>query len=202
MLIGLSGFAQVGKDSAGAALVNKLGYERRAFADKVREVYYAQDPYVSVTNISEEHIDHYFAKVSELVDKWGWDEAKKVPDVRQGLQRVGDSLRRIIGENVWMEACLRGVTPHKDNIVITDCRHINEAETIRAAKGYVIRIERPGYGPINNHISETALTTYPFFSAVIQNDGTIGQLSERIIRVVEDLTCDASLPTISEMDTE
>lgn len=143
--------------------------------------------------MSDERIDRYYARVGELVDKWGWSEAKKVPDVRQGLQRVGDTLRHVFGERVLLDACLRGAT-ERDKIVVTDCRHVIEAEAIRALRGHVIRLERPDYGPVNNHATETTLTNYSHFTATIHNDSTIEQLGERIVRVVEELICACPTP--------
>ncbi len=48
------------------------------------------------------------------------------------------------------------------NWVITDVRFPNEAQAIKEKGGYVIRIDRPGVKPINDHPSETSLDTWKF----------------------------------------
>lgn len=48
------------------------------------------------------------------------------------------------------------------NWIITDTRFINEAIAIKNAGGIVIRIDRPGVKPINNHSSEIELDNWNF----------------------------------------
>jgi 50S ribosomal subunit-associated GTPase HflX len=48
MIIGLSGYAQVGKDTVANILVQHHGYKRVAFADKIRECLFALDPIIAV----------------------------------------------------------------------------------------------------------------------------------------------------------
>ena len=50
----------------------------------------------------------------------------------------------------------------------------------RSRGGRVWRVSRPGVGPINDHISEVGLDDYPF-DAVIDNDGTLDDLHERVL---------------------
>ena len=46
--------------------------------------------------------------------------------------------------------------------VVSDCRFENEAQAIKDRGGVIIRIDRPGVKPINNHPSETAIDHWPF----------------------------------------
>jgi len=48
------------------------------------------------------------------------------------------------------------------NWIFTDCRFPNEAKAIKDRGGFIIRIDRPGIGPVNNHPSETALDDWDF----------------------------------------
>lgn len=187
MLVGLSGFARTGKDSAASYLVRERRYERRAFADEVRAFLYDINPFVVISQELGDEVVHYHEPLRDLVDKRGWDDAKAEPNVRALLQRVGETMRQRVGENVWRDMALSSVRSY-GNYVLTDCRFPNEADSIRGLGGHVIRIERPGYGPINNHISETALTDYGYFSAVVDNDGTLDELGDKILRVVKELT--------------
>jgi dephospho-CoA kinase len=46
MIIGLIGYAQSGKDTVANMLVDKFDFERRAFADRIREILYEMNPMV------------------------------------------------------------------------------------------------------------------------------------------------------------
>jgi hypothetical protein len=62
-----------------------------------------------------------------------------------------------------------------DNWIITDTRFPNEAQAIKDAGGIIIRVTRPGIGPVNDHPSETGLNQWKF-DYEIQNDGTLENL--------------------------
>ena len=168
-IIGLSGYGRAGKDEAARGLM-EVGYKRLAFADKLREALYILDPYVA-PNI----------RLSWVVDEHGWDEAKARhnEEIRKLLQRMGTEVgRNLLGENIWVDATLDGL-PGGD-YVITDCRFVNEANGILARGGRVIRINRPGNGPVNDHISEVALDHYKGFYAILNNVGSVQDLHNKI----------------------
>jgi len=114
-----------------------------------------------------------------MVDQHGWDWAKNnVPDVRRLLQRLGtEAGRDILGVNIWVDTAFARVD--NDKVVVTDVRFPNEADGIRQRGGEVVRIERPGVGPRNNHPSETSLLDYEF-DVTIYNDGTIEDLHRKV----------------------
>lgn len=170
--IGLSGRAQSGKNAASEALI-EAGWQPLAFADTLRDVAYATDPLVQVGGITR--------RLAGLVDARGWDEAKKNPDVRRYLQRLGtDGVRDHLGRDVWVDAAMRKATRPT---VFTDVRFPNEAAAVRNAGGIVVRIERPGLPPVLPHISETALDGWRF-DHVIVNDGTLDDLHRQILGLV------------------
>ena len=55
--------------------------------------------------------------------------------------------------------------------VITDVRFTNEADMIRANKGKIWRVVRPGVGPVNNHISESELDSIKFDRLITNDSG-------------------------------
>lgn len=189
MIVGLSGYARSGKDTAAQALIEQ-GFRRDAFADRLRSFLYELDPIVD--------FDHYDVegksytndlRLRELVDQVGWERAKNESDeVRYLLMRCGtEAGRKVLGKSVWVNALFQGVKLG-DNIVITDCRFENEADGIRARGGIVVRVERPGVGPKLDstgkaHVSEVALDHYGF-DYVIENDGDIAQLQEDVRCIV------------------
>lgn len=171
-LIGLSGYARSGKDTAAAALI-EAGWERRAFADTLREFLYAVNPVIPIKGKPY--------RLARLVDAYGWEAVKVAHDeVRELLQRLGtDAGRKILGENVWVTATLAGIT---QPTVVTDVRFPNEADAVRARGGLVVRVLREGTGPVNGHVSETALDDYDFDTYLV-NVATVRDLQQSIVKI-------------------
>ena len=92
--------------------------------------------------------------------------------VRDFLQKLGtDAMRKGLHDNVWVNALMADYRPieYNDdeqprlpNWIITDCRFPNEAQAVKDKGGLVIRIDRPGIKPINDHPSEIALDNWKF----------------------------------------
>lgn len=162
-VVGISGFARVGKDTAADWLVRNHGFTRVAFADALRSVLYDMDPLVR-----------------KFVDLFGWEEAKLAPRlrVRTKLQDLGKAVRDHVDPDAWIDA---GFAKMRTGCryVLSDVRYPNEAVAIRARDGVVLRIERPGIGPANDHDSEHALVDFDF-DARILNDCTQEQLGRRV----------------------
>ncbi|MCY0946801.1 hypothetical protein [Streptomyces antarcticus] len=171
-LVGLAGAARSGKDTAAEALLSS-GWQRKAFAGKVKDMLYALDPVMAEKEYAEG-----VTSLRYEVDGYGWETTKEVyPEVRPYLQRLGtEGGRAVLGENVWVDALLRDRETWGPT-VITDVRFPNEADAIRAHGGLVLLVERPGQEPITHagHTSENALAGYAF-DGVIRNDGTVWDL--------------------------
>jgi hypothetical protein len=179
-LIGLAGAARSGKDTAAQALLD-MGWTRRAFADKVREVLYALDPV-----LIEPHYKEGTTTLRYEVDTYGWEDVKEMyPEVRGYQQRLGtEGGRAVLGEDVWVDALFRDFETWGPSIV-TDVRFPNEADAIRARGGLVVAIRRPDQTLIREagHVSENALAGY-LFDDVILNDGPVSQLHDRVRQLI------------------
>lgn len=169
MIIGLSGYAQSGKDTVADYLMAEHGFIRRAFADNIRRMLYDVNPMIG----------HEPLQVKVDVD--GWDKAKQDPIVRRMLQVLGVSARENIHQDVWINAALDRVL--NDRIVITDVRFINEAEAIRDRGGEIWRVVRPGVNAVNSHVSETQLDNYKFDQYLV-NDGSITDLHNQVLNLI------------------
>lgn len=186
VIVALSGYARAGKDAAAQALVSELGFERHGFADALRDSLYALNPIIPV------EVDNLVGwrgtidmRLAHLVDQLGWEEAKCQSEVRELLQRLGtDAGRQVLGEDIWVDTLFR--RHDVERLVVPDCRFPNEADGVTCRGGFVLRIERPGWAPINGHASETALDGYPF-DAVIVNDGTLADLHRNVVKVIAEL---------------
>jgi hypothetical protein len=167
-VIGLCGYAGAGKDEAAKGLTgNGSGrWTRVSFADPVRESLRALDPIVGGGNY-----------LSSEIETWGWNEAKQCPEVRRLLQRLGtEAGRDIHGWDCWVSIARRKIDAAGD-VVLTDVRFPNEAALVREYRGKIVRIERPGVGPKNDHSSERL----DFESDLrIVNDGTVEDLHRTI----------------------
>lgn len=187
ILIGLCGVAGAGKDTA-AKFLQDASYVRVALADPVKEAALAIDPYLPT--------DGGFAKLSELLKFYSWDEAKRrYSSVRQLMQRIGTEMgRQVFGENVWIELAAKRAEKF-EKVVITDVRFQNEAQWIVESGGLLIRIERDFDNGVGiTHSSESQVQNLPA-ALTIQNNGSIGQLGEAILIAVDAFELSMSLET-------
>lgn len=171
MIIGLSGYAQSGKNTVADILVDHHGFIQLAFADAIRDFVYEINPMVACSPTGY---------LQDLVNLKGWDEAKQEPQVRRLLQSTGLAGRNMIDEYLWVALTLSQIKdPQEGKYVITDVRFPNEAAALTSQGGQIWRIERPGVDAVNDHVSETALDAW-IFDETILNDGTIEDLKKKI----------------------
>jgi len=164
MIIGLTGYAQSGKDTLAGMLIGLHKYENRAFADPIRKLVYEMNPLVK---------DEY--RVKGVVDAYGWDRAKvEFPELRNLLQTLGVGARTIFNDQFWVSQGLAGVS-EGDKIVITDVRFPNEADAIKSLGGQIWRVKRLGVEAVNEHISETAMDGYKV-DQIFVNNGSVDDL--------------------------
>lgn len=180
MIIGLSGYAGSGKDTAADVLVENFGFAKVAFADKVREALYALNPVVGT-------VGHYGTLVTlrDVIDRFGWQgykETSYAKEIRRLAQTLGTSVGRdTLGSNVWINATMESL-PITKNIVFSDVRFENEMDAVLGLSDSVMwRVVRSGVGPTNDHISETALDNRRF-DAVIRNSGSELGFRQKVIR--------------------
>lgn len=169
MIIGLTGYAQSGKDAVASILVKKYGYTRIAFADKIKELLYETNPGLSIG------LKGVWLK--DLVDEHGWDSAKQSPQVRRLLQDLGVGARKVFGEEFWVAQVLQG-RDWSIPTVITDVRFENEARLLRKwspEDTQIWRVKRLGVGAVNAHVSETEMDGYPV-DQIFVNNGTLEDL--------------------------
>lgn len=209
IIIGFHGVARSGKDTAAGFLTEAYGFTRVAFADKLRKFCYNLNPHILVpfdhfyrddifpnistifkkTYLTRRTYRGYLLRLQELVDALGWELAKSIPEVRETLQRAGkDAGRDVIGENVWINAAM-AEADNLERVVFTDVRFDNEAITIRRRGGIIIRIDRPGFEPVNSHVSDAGISD-DFIDAEICNGGTIhelkAQVNEKVHKFIKD----------------
>ncbi len=193
MLIGLNGWPSSGKDTVAGILVDELGYRQYALADKVREALYLVNPLVVSGGAGGD------LRVRDVVDLHGWDKAKRHAafgtEIRQLMQRVGtESARTVFGDAVWVDTLSSTIDrdlriTHDDSprgVVVSDVRLTNEAEWVIERGGVVVRIERAGIGPVNNHASEQPLPV-ALIGSTVANNGSLVELRAAVLHLAEKL---------------
>jgi hypothetical protein len=161
-------------------LEDQSEWEIRKFAGKLKDIA------SHLTGIDIEKFEDQEFKKTLLGPEWGTVENNPLNNilvfedvqfnslmsVRDFLQKLGtDALRMGLHDNVWVNALMADytLTEYGDdeqgqypNWVVTDTRFPNEAKAIKDKGGIIIRIDRPGVKPINNHPSEVGLDGWDF----------------------------------------
>lgn len=167
MIIGLAGYAQVGKDTAAKVLIEQ-GFSRFAFADILkREVNDMLSAVGIADNVHNEERKKFWR---DMLVFWG-------------------AKRRAISRDYWvtqLEESIRNWNLVGHDIVITDVRYLNEVKWIQEQGGKVIWIHRPEYPPAND---EESLSFYAIRQQAtdithLDNDGTIEELHNKIKDVI------------------
>ena len=178
MLIGLSGYAGTGKDEVARVLVGERGFVRAAVSDPLRRLLYAIDPAICA------EVGGDLRHVSQLAGAWSYEEIKGIGDGRSFMQRLGRALRQEFGEDVLINHVLN--QDPGANRVSSSIRYPNEALAVRKRGGFIVRVDRPGVGPANGDVSETALDDYDFDARII-NGGDLVDLRLATLAMFEHL---------------
>lgn len=163
MIVGLCGYAQVGKDTIGAALEN---YKRLAFADALKH----------------EVLKMLLLGLGIKADLWGKDKE----EWRDMLVFWG-AKRRAQAPDYWIKQLIlrNSRTLKGDRCVITDVRYANEVLWIQKHKGLVIRLERPGFGPTNDEERRSFKEIDCLGLPTVHNDGTPEQAAAAVRKMIK-----------------
>lgn len=153
MLIGITGKKRAGKDVCAAHLEKYYGFIHYKFASAIK---------TSVGSIflwDDEWINGEF---KETIDpRWGISprEAQQAIGTelfRERLPEIFPKFNKCIGNNIWVQRFkyfYEGL-PKTANVVVSDIRFLNEAESIKALGGIIVRVDRKGLVSIDPHPSE------------------------------------------------
>jgi len=187
-------------------LEEQSGWEIKKWAGKLKTIASL------ITGIEVEKFEDQEFKKTNLGPEWnitkqyesdapwiaeGGESYEEPMTVRDLLQILGtEAMREGLHTNVWVNALMADYKPgpfYPDvsaedhaklpNWIITDTRFPNEAQAIKDKGGMVIKVDRPGVGPVNGHPSEDALKDYNF-DYVIHNNGSINDLDKKVIEFI------------------
>lgn len=177
-VVGLNGYAGVGKDVFADVLVEDFGFAKYSFSDPLMQSLLAIDPIIYEPLAVKPR--RVIERLSRLVNRVGWTEAKRTPEVRRILQKLGtEAGRDIHGEDCWVKLMMEKLIEDKPTrVVITNIRFQNEAELVRNCsdaldcRGMLIRIARDGFTPALGHSSDVGCTEIEV-DLTVQNNGSI-----------------------------
>lgn len=166
LLVGLTGYARSGKDTAAAYLAEIFQMDHRAFAENLKRI---------TAILADEPVANFHDDVlkEQLCPALGMTR-------RKAMQVVGtEMVRERFGPDIWHTNLLnswraQGCGP----TVISDVRFDNEARAVRNAGGVIVRIVRPGAGlggEAANHVSEQGVSEH-LVDFTIVNDGSHAEL--------------------------
>ena len=141
MIISISGLIGSGKDTAADYLCTFHGFKRMSFGAALKDA-------VAVIFNWERELVEGSTKASrewrEQVDPW-WAKRLNIPHLtpRWVLQQWGtDVARRAFHDEIWVASVENKLLNNKDDIVITDCRFLNELTAVKNAGGITMRTHR------------------------------------------------------------
>lgn len=176
-VVGLIGYPGSGKDMVAQMLVEQHGFTRIAFGDAIKDMLLLLD-------------DRYEGSRDRLEYHKGLG-AEDPLQTRKRLQHLGE-YARAVNPYFWIDAAARAV-PLTGPVVFSDIRYRNELQWVREDPdmpgarhdGTIIGIDRPGYGAVNEHISERN-TGHLLLDAdaILINDGTPEALVAELLEFV------------------
>ena len=174
LLIGLTGRARSGKDTAARFLMDTYSLEPMSFAAPIKKAM------ADLFGLDERHLD---------------GELKEAPlpgigkSPRYLFQTFGTEWgRQLVHPDVWLHAAdvqLENLRKHTNppGVVFSDVRFENEAQWIRERGGHVLHIVRPGAPAVEAHASEDGIELQEQ-DRQISNTGTLGELYGQLLEVM------------------
>ena len=209
MIIGVCGFIGSGKDTIADYLTNFHGFRRESFANTLKD---AVSAVFGWDRVLLEGRTKQAREWREQRDEWWSERLGRDITPRWVLQYWGTEVcRKGFHDDIWIASLENKLRNSTDDIVISDCRFPNEIKSIRDAGGMIVWVKRgelPEWyddaisvnkGQIQNynwalsvdrlkrlgiHASETAWVGTKF-DAVLDNDGSIDDLFEKVKNLVE-----------------
>jgi hypothetical protein len=185
-LIGMTGKARSGKDTAAEYLKNRHRFHTYAFADPLKK---------AAAEMFGIPLDMFYDQSvkEKIIPEWGFSP-------RQIAQLLGtEGGRKLFREDIWVKRAelewktfQRCTNPeYMNGMIITDLRFENESKMVRDLGGYVIHIHRKDAVKVNEHESENGVEVF-VGDYVIDNNGSFDDLYDQLEAAYEDILNDDS----------
>ncbi len=194
MIIGLCGVQGAGKDTVGEILISNHNFIKLSFASALKDTLAVlfSWPRELLEGATEE------SRIWRETTNTFWAEKTGMADFtpRKALQFFGTNLLRDnFCKDIWLNIVENKInelvkTNQDINIVITDCRFLNELNFIKKSfpKALVIKINRKTENNQSNwsanHASETEWKDFNF-DLELENNGSIEDLKNSVKNIIE-----------------
>jgi len=157
MIIALTGMKRSGKDTCAAYFEENYGFINYKFAGAIKravaDIFLCEDDWIN-------------GKYKETTDpKWGISMRKAQQAIgtdlfRDRLPELYPEFNSLIGKAIWVKRFQYWFELQRSdtNVVISDLRFLNEAETVRKMGGIIIRVNREDSASNDHHPSETEMS--------------------------------------------
>lgn len=149
------------------ALSSQSGWFIKKFATKLKR--FIGD----LTNTPEHEVETHKFKDGALPIEWNIDGELKTG--RDLMIALGDGCREVAHDNIWINGLFVDYTRESEWLV-PDMRYANEMDKINSYNGWTIKVYRPN---VKVHRTDNLLVGQRF-SSIIDNDGTLEDLFERV----------------------
>ena len=169
-IIGFTGKAGSGKDTAADFLVREFGYTKLSWAGPLKAGLTAMGFPEPANREAKEDLIPGFS--------FSW---------RQAAQHLGTEWGRALDPDIWVKVVEAGLKSNR-NYVISDVRFENEAAMIRRNGGMVIHLlgRQADLGAAAAHASEAGVQFYPSTDVIIENSGSIAVLQYVLAQIAKD----------------
>jgi len=168
LLIGFTGEARSGKDTAAAQLKSIHGFMLYAFAQPIklacREIF----------GWGEQHVNGDLKEITDPLFNISPREAMQTLGTQWG--------REMINQEIWLQRAKHEMMTNK-LLAVTDVRFNNEAELIKSRGGIIIKISRNDKAQVLSHKSESGISSN-LIDFHIDNNGSIIELNNKIDKVI------------------
>lgn len=173
--------SRVGKDVSTRFLVDyikkkrpDLKVERRAFADKVKDIAY-------------QLYKHHGLQPADYYDEHPEARTIKLPRLNKDAVEiwceVGDKMREIYGRT-WIDFVL--LDSSADIIIISDLRFPEEVTGVLDFDGYLVRLDKKD-ALIRNTVADNVLNNFTGWHKVLENNDSIEFLHTKLINLINEL---------------
>lgn len=124
-----------------------------------------------------------------LYGKYEVDELfrDKPEPIRLLMQNYGTEVRRGDRDSYWVDKWLNAVHTEERNVLVDDCRFINEAKAVKLSGGILIRLNRTDKESTDIHQSETEQREIVCDYEITVGEGELDLLKTKLLDIVKDV---------------
>lgn len=177
-LIGITGKARSGKDTAAKVLIEQRGLIKYSFADPMKEGVKV------MLGLTDEHVNGDLKE--QVIPELGVSPRRILQTLgtEWGRDIIRSDLWVVLAQQKWEAIKAATEETFHGGMIVPDVRFEDEAAFIRDNGGLLIHIERKGAQEIEGHVSEAGVE-WRKGDARINNSGTLADLKRWVLWAVK-----------------